>query len=282
MAINIFESSFINSRFPGSKGVPSAEIDQFVNLLDSTSINNSADDQIAWAQYYNKLVNSVRALQQYVIFEPSEATGVGECGLPTYSVSCISGVGTGRVGVLTDLSVDSLTQTYTKTIRLDYIYHWYSTRLSSSYRQKPTGSVIPFEIVFTSDESINYSKTTYPGLRLVQSQTLWDSYVGSGNPQVSLSLAPLRSLGNPSTQSLATTGNPYSTYNGPGWLHSLRLTYYTIKTSDHLLIRGCIYDYGKADDPTIGTGSDIAWAESTWLKYGQRAELVVSLMKVSS
>lgn len=281
MSINIFSDSFITSKFPGAGGITSPVIDKFVNLSDSLSTSQYKIDQTVYAQYYNQLAKAAEAAAGKMLFVPATQSGSGLAGIPTYSPSCFSGVGSGAVGVSGNSTVDKIFGPYIFKTTLYNLWQNASSRYSYSLREKPSGGIVPFEIIVTSATGYNYDNVLYGGFTLRKGEDLYNLIVGNGNVQVAISLQPKRNtFGVPSSSALSSS-SVNTNYNTIKYLNNLGCSCYTVSSSDHLIIRGMVWDRLKTfDNPSIETDdSDIGWSGQSWVLFASNVEVVVTVTR---
>lgn len=237
--IDIFAANFTASEFPGSTGVNQATIDRFVNLSDSLVIPAIRNDQKVYAQYYNKMVNSLNAIEQYIYIESS----VSSCPL--------SGLQLHATGNVDDIGAPEF-YSFPLSDLLGYAHSTHSTSFS--------GQVLPFELIIVPNSGHNFGNIWKKSSFLIESEPLWDKI--SRGAMCVLNLSPLDSNVKLVANAVSTTA-PYTN----GYINYLSLIHSQIDGAGYFGVRGFIVDhYGPR-------------SHTEWLNKAANVKLVLSVLE---
>lgn len=265
--VNLY-SGYEEIDFPGSGGMKNPLIDRFIDLTDSLVTSGVREDQRAWAQVYNKMVNAVTEVQRWFWFEVKARSGSGICNEGTWTLSCSavtpvvpSGDGTvRRVYPPTEFRIPL-------SELIDFPSPTYTTNGAS-------GTCLYYEVVITKSTAVSYAHMPSKDKLLRQGMSYWNQIVGgSGIVLVSAVLAPIRdSSGIPEVTPWNYTTVTPTRYRNTGYIHSLRVSCHAVRTPDHFIVRGLVYDYVSQH-----LNVDIY---DVWKSNGDDIELVVTITRV--
>lgn len=211
---NIFASGFADTVFPGVNGVPNAQIDQFVDLLDAVTTTSLRDDQIVYAQFYNKMRNALIAVQRYIDID-------------TLSSSCpvSSDIWDGD-GTVTNLSLP-----LTHEIPMNKLIGW----VTSTHVAGVTGQVMPFEIIVVPNSNHGYKNSPNKAWFIVESPEMWTLLQSTHLASVALKPYNLQDF---DTDVLSTSGDYSNSY-----VNSLSVTWHEVIGYNAVIFRGFITDH---------------------------------------
>jgi hypothetical protein len=268
MSVNVnLYSGYENIDFPGSLGLKNPRIDQFIDLTDSLVTSGVREDQRAWAQVYNKLVNAVTEVQRWFWFEPATWASSGICGEGVWTTSCsaITSVVPSGNGTVTRIFPPTEFRIRLSDL-IDYPSDTYATNGAS-------GTCLFFEVVVTKNMTVDYSNMPFKETLLRQGKSYWDQIVGSGVVLVAASLAPVRDdSGIPSVEPWNYATVTPTRYRNTGYIHSLRVSCHAVRSPDHYIVRGFVYDFVSQ---SLNTNN-----YDVWKTNGNNIELVVTITKV--
>lgn len=229
--IDIFDSSFENSVFPGNKGVANAEIDKFVNVSDSLTIPALRTDQKAYAQYYNKLRNAVLSCQTHLAVTPN----VTSCPLSSNQI--------GSNGSISDISLP-----YFHTVFLNDLIGWADRLHTVNF----TTQVLPFEFVITPTDNPLFSNMWKKDKFYIVSENVYNLILGGSIVSVALSAVDTSAelQNNP-----VSTASPYT----DSMINYFSTTHHVVQGAGYIGVRGFITNHHgiKTRDEWNSNGSHL-------------------------
>lgn len=267
--VNLY-SGYENIDFPGTLGLKNPQIDQFIDLTDSLVTSGVREDQRAWAQVYNKMVVAITEVQRWFWFEAATRVSSGICGEGSFTLACSSIVTAVPSGDGTAKRVYPPTEFHIKLSDLiDYPSGTYDTNGAS-------GTCLYFEVVITKNKTVNYSNMPFKDTLLRQGSTYWNQIIGGSGSVVFASavLAPTRTAsgGIPSVSPWNYATVTPTRYRNTAYIHSLRVSCHAVRSADHYIVRGVVYDYISQ---SLNTNN-----YNVWKTNGDNIELVVSITRV--
>lgn len=263
--VNLYQN-YAAIDFPGPQGLQNPKVDRFIDLTDSLVTDRVREDQRAWAQVYNKMANAVNEIQTWFWFEAATQQSSGVCGEGTYVLACSSLVSVVPSG---DGTVRRIYPPTEFRILLSDLVDFASPMYVN---HGATGSVLFFEVVVTKNATVDYSNMPFSDQLLATGQSSWDQIIGGGQVVVAAALAPVRTNGVPTAEPWNYATVTPTRYRNVGYIHALRVTCHAVRTNDHYIVRGCVYDLINQQSSTNNY--------TIWKNNGANIELVVTITKV--